>query len=235
MVRPRPWTVVDHDPIVRCEPNLWLADGAVPGVPMRRRMSVFRASDGRLVLHNAVPLREEEMRALEGFGTPAFLVVPNRFHRLDIRAWKERFPALRVLTPPEAARAVGEVVAVDGDLSALPGDPALRVHPVTGGKLGESVLEVRSGSRASLLLGDLVMNNPPVPGAKGLLLRALGSTGGPKVTPVGRWLGVRDAAAVAATLRLLAGIAGLHRLVPSHGAVVEADVAGVLRRVADSL
>jgi hypothetical protein len=235
MSRARPWTVVDHDPIVRCEPNLWLADGAVPGMALRRRMSVFRSADGLLVFHNAVPLREEEMVALERWGRPAFLVVPNRFHRLDLHAWKARYPELRILAPPEAARAVAEVVPVDGDYGTLPGDPALAVHPIEGWKLGEAVLEVRSGSRVSLVVGDVVMNNAPAPGLRGLLLRAIGSVGGPKVTPLGRLLGVRDARAVAGTLRRLAAIPGLARLVPSHGTVVEVGAAEALRRAADAL
>jgi hypothetical protein len=235
MARPRPWIVVDHEPILRCEPNLWLADAALPGTGLRRRMSVVRAGDGRLVFHNAVPLREQDMRELEDWGTPAFLVVPNRFHRLDLHAWKARYPALRVLAPAQAAPAVGKVVPVDGDLSALPRDPALTVHPVAGWKLGEAVLEVRSGDRASLVVGDLLMNNPPVPGAHGLVLRLMGSTGGPKVTPLARLLGVGDARAVARSLRQLAALPGLRRLVPSHGTIVESGVGDALRRAADAL
>jgi hypothetical protein len=235
MARPRPWTVVDHEPLLRCEPNLWLADAAVPGTALRRRMSVVRCGDGRLVFHNAVPLREEDMRELERWGMPAFLVVPNRFHRLDLHAWKARYPALRVLAPAQAARAVAEVVPVDGELSALPRDPALTVHPIAGWKLGEAVLEVRSGDGASLLFGDAIMNNRPVPGPRGLVLRLLGSTGGPKVTPLARLLGVGDARAVARSFRQLAALPGLRRLVPSHGTIVDSGVADALRRVADAL
>jgi hypothetical protein len=198
-------------------------------------MAVVRLADGRLLFHNAVPLREEEMRAIEGFGTPAFLVVPNRFHRLDLHAWKARYPTLRVVAPREAEPAVSRVVQVDGDLTSLPADPSLTVHPVPGWKLGEAVLEVRSGRRASLLFGDVVMNNPPVPGAKGWILRAMGSVGGPKVTPLARLLGVGDAREVAGALRRLAGLPALARLVPSHGTVIDAGAAEALRRCADRL
>jgi hypothetical protein len=58
------------------------------------------------------------MAAQERRGAPAFLVAPNRFHRLDLHAWKVRYPGLRVLTPRQAARSVGQVVQVDGDLSS---------------------------------------------------------------------------------------------------------------------
>ncbi|HQR29721.1 MAG TPA: hypothetical protein PLL32_04865, partial [Anaeromyxobacteraceae bacterium] len=204
MARPRPWTVPPHDPVVRCEANLRLADAALPPTAMRRRMSAFRYADGRLLLVNAIPLREEEMAALLAWGEPAFVLVPNRFHRLDLRAWKDRFPALRFHAPAEAARAVSEVVPLDGDLEALPPDPDLSIHPLPGWRLGDPVVEVRSGPRRSLLFGDTLMNNRPAPGAHGLVLRILGAVGGPKVTPVGRLLGVRDAAALAGALRRLA-------------------------------
>jgi hypothetical protein len=118
MAAPRPWTVTEHEPLLRVEENLWLADASLPPMALRRRMSVVRLEDGRLLFHNAVPLREEEMAALERWGTPAVLVAPNRFHRLDLHAWKVRYPGLRVLTPRQAARAFGQVVQVDGDLSS---------------------------------------------------------------------------------------------------------------------
>ena len=47
----------------------------------------------------------------------------------------------------------------------------------------------------------------------------LGSTGGPKVTPIGRLLGVGDARAMAGSFRRLAALPGLRRLVPSHGKI----------------
>jgi hypothetical protein len=59
--------------------------------------------------------------------------------------------------------------------------------------------------------------------------------GGPKVTPLARLLGVRDPRAVAATLRRLATLPGLARLVPGHGRLVEIGAAEALRRCADGL
>jgi hypothetical protein len=72
-------------------------------------------------------------------------------------------------------------------------------------------------------------------GVDGLVLRLLGSSGGPKVTPVARLLTVRDAGALAADLERLAQTVGLVRLVPSHGEVVDDDAPAVLRRVAARL
>jgi hypothetical protein len=233
----RPWTVLPHGPLEWLEENLIVVDSALPRGRIRRRMSVVRLSDRRLVFHNAVPLGMPAMGELEAFGRPAFLVVPNRFHRLDIHAWKARFPACAVLCPRPAAKAVGAVVAVDGALDALPRDPALAVETLSGSKTEEAVLVARSpdGARASLLFGDAVMNLPHLPGLEGFLLRLIGSTGGPRVTGLTRLVAVADRRALAAHLERLAATLGLLRLVPSHGAIVSARAGEVLREVAARL
>lgn len=200
-------------------------------------MSVVRLSDGRLVFHNAVPLAEPAMAELETLGRAAFLVVPSRFHRLDIHAWKTRYPGCAVLCPRPAAKAVGAVVPVDGALDALPPDPALAIETLSGSKAEEAALVARSpdGARASLLFGDTVMNIPRLPGLEGFLLGLIGSTGGPRVTRVTRILTVGDRRALAAHLERLAATPGLVRLVPSHGAIVSERAGEVLRVVAERL
>jgi hypothetical protein len=99
MAGPRPWTVLPHEGIDKLEENLWVVSGALPRAVTNRRMSVVRLADGRLLFHNAIPLREDAMREIEAFGHPAVLVVPNRFHRLDIHAWKQRYRDLAVISP----------------------------------------------------------------------------------------------------------------------------------------
>ncbi len=236
MVPFRPWTVLPHDAIVRAEENLWLVEGDLPGgPPVRRRMSIVRLTDGRLAFHNAVPLREDAMREVERFGEPSLLLVPNGLHRLDVHAWKERYPSLRIFAPAPAARRVWEVAQVDGRWQELPVDPALAAYPIEGSRFGEAAFAVHSGKRVSLLFGDTVMNNPPTSGLPGLVLRAVGSVGGPKVTPLTRLLAVLDRRAVARTLRRLAGLPGLCRLVPSHGSVVEHGAPDGLRHAAGPL
>src|SRR6266567_4702633 len=111
MAKPRPWTVLPHEPLEKLEDNLWTVAGRLPHGGMNRRMSVVRLAGGRLVLHNAAPLAEPAMRELEAFGAPTVLVVPNGFHRLDVHAWKERYPRLCVVCPPESRLRVSKVVA----------------------------------------------------------------------------------------------------------------------------
>lgn len=232
---PRPWTVLRHDPIAELEPNLWAVEADLPRSPVRRRMSIVRRAGGGLLFHNAIPLAEDWMRRIESLGRPALLVVPNGLHRLDLHAFRARYPRLRVHCPPEAHARVAAVVPVDGHWDDLPPDPDVRAEPLRGSRYGEAALVVRSGDRTSLLFGDTVMNLPHLPGAQGLLLRLLGSTGGPRVTRLARLLSVSDRRLLASHLLRLAGLPGLSRLVVSHGRNVEEDAAGVLRAVAHDL
>jgi hypothetical protein len=74
----------------------------MPLADIPRRMTIVRLRDGRLVVFNAVALAEDDMRSLERFSTPAFLMVPNAHHRLDAKIWKDRYPNLEVIAPPGA-------------------------------------------------------------------------------------------------------------------------------------
>ena len=53
------------------------------------------------------------MQALEDYGRPAFLVVPNDHHRLDAKIWKERYPLMQVVAPEGSRAKVEEAVHVD--------------------------------------------------------------------------------------------------------------------------
>jgi hypothetical protein len=232
---PRPWTVTPHDPIEKLEDNLWAVDASLPRGKIRRRMSIARLGDGRLVFHNGIPLEEPAMQEVEAFGTPAFLVVPNGYHRLDVHAWKQRYPGLAVLCPAESRARVAAAVEVAGDLSLLPADPALGVETLGGLRNGEVALAAASGERVSLIFGDAVMNNPNFGGPEGWLWRLLGSTGGPRVTGLARLVMVKDKQALRRDLERLAELPGLVRIVPSHGAILDRDPAGTLRAVAAGL
>ena len=68
MAAPRPWTVDRHDPIEKLAENLWEVEGDLPGMGLRRRMTVVRLGDGRLVVHNAIALEESSQKQLEAWG-----------------------------------------------------------------------------------------------------------------------------------------------------------------------
>jgi hypothetical protein len=82
------WTVLPHGRLQRLDDDLLSVTGTLDMPPMgdvERRMTVVRLHDGRLVVYSAIALDEAEMRALEHFGKPSFLIVPSAIHRLDAK------------------------------------------------------------------------------------------------------------------------------------------------------
>jgi hypothetical protein len=226
------WKVLPHDPVLTLEDNLRTVEAALPKMSLRRRMTIIRLADGRLVIHNAIALDDASMAALEAWGKPAFLIVPNHFHRLDAVPFKQRYPDLVVIADPRSKGGVEAALPIDGGPELLPKDPTLTCEPLDGCKIGEMAFVIRHGSRATLLLNDALFNQPHLPGFSGFIMRAIGSTGALKVTRIMRLFGVKDLGALKAHLVRLAETPGLARLIVSHGHVIEGAEVGPKIRAA---
>lgn len=236
MARPAPtWNVLPHRPIQKLTENLWTVTGALPNMPLDRVLSIAKMGDGRLVLHNGIALEEPAMKEIEAFGKPSFLLVPNGYHRMDAPAFKQRYPEIKVLCPEGARKKVEEVVAVDGTYADLPADDRVSLHDIEGVGRGEGYLKVRSDDGVTLVFNDVFFNMPHKPGLQGLVLRLMGSTGGPKVTRVGKLFLIKDKQAVKAQLEALASTPDLRRVIVMHGDSVSDDPGGLLRKVAATL
>lgn len=229
------WSVFPHGPIEKLASNLWRVTGKLPDVPLERVMIIARMEDGRLLIHNAIALEDEAMRELEGWGAPAFLVVPNGWHRLDCAIFAERYPDAKVVCPAGSRKRVEQVVSVDLSYDELPDDSAVELAHLDGMKQVEGVLKVRSAEGVTLVFNDLIFNLAHQPGFSGLMFRLMGSSGGPRVTRVMRLLAVKDKKAVRAHLERLAGTPDLARIIPGHGDPIERDVATTLRQIARRL
>jgi hypothetical protein len=72
------------------------------------------------------------MNEIESRGTPAFLVAPNAFHRLDAPAYKARYPAMRVFAPKGAHAKIEQVIAVDATLDDFPRYDCVRFDALAG-------------------------------------------------------------------------------------------------------
>jgi hypothetical protein len=232
------WTVLPHDPIEKLEDNLWRVQGSVPGMPLKRVMTIAKRADGKLVIHNAMALEEPAMKEIEAFGEPGFLVVPNGWHRIDAPRFKARYPAIRVVCPKGARKKVEQVVPVDTDYAGYPSDPDVALETLAGVADAEGVMTVRSSDNVTLVFNDMVFNMPHLGGAQGFVLKHVtASSGGPKLSRVARWFMLKDKAAFRGELERLAETKGLVRVIVGHHETIEreADPAGVLRRVAETI
>ena len=231
------WTVLPHGKLARLDDNLLSVTGdlRMPFGEVQRRMTVVRLRDGRLVIYSAIALDEAEMRALEKFGEPAFLIVPNDIHRMDAKIWKDRYRDLIVVAPAGVRKKVEEVVPVDETMIDF-GDPQVRFVTVPGTDEHEAALVVETWSGTTLVVNDLIWNLDEKPGFGGWLFHVLGFTGHePRIPTVVELRAIKDKPALRAQLERWARLQSLNRIIVSHGEIVTREPAALLDRLAETL
>jgi hypothetical protein len=231
------WKVLPHGKLTEVEDNVLTVEGkiAMPLGELPRRMTIVRLHDRRLVIFNGIALNEEEMRRIEEFGDPAFLIVPNDHHRLDANVWKQRYPRMHVIAPPGAREVVEKVVAVNATSGAFD-DPNVKFVTVPGTSERESALEVTTPNGTTLVLNDIIGNIRDASGVSGWFLRMMGFAGDEAHVPLPvKLMMVKDKAALAAQLERWAALPSLKRILVSHGAPIEDDPQDVLEELATSL
>ena len=238
MTRPNEhWNVLPHGKLTPMDDGMLTVEGRIkmPLMDLPRRMTVVRLHDSRLVVWSAIALDDAAMATFEAFGRPAFLVVPNDHHRLDAKAWKNRYPELKVIAPEGARDKIANVVAVDTTSPDF-GDPGVTFVTVPGTRAHEAALVVRRERGTTLVLNDLVGNIRAASGIDGWLLRLAGFAGDDAQIPrVVKMALVKDAADLRAQLLEWAELPGLRRIIVSHGEPIESEPQRTLRDLAASL
>jgi hypothetical protein len=238
MTKPlKEWKVLPHGKLTEIDPNILTVVGEIhmPFTDLPRRMTAVRLTDGRLVVFSAIALDEDEMRALEGYGRPAFLVVPNDHHRLDARIWKDRYPDMQVVAPHGARKKVEQTVHVDSVEPSF-GDPDVQFVTVPGTRGHEAALVVHSVNGTTLVLNDLVGNIRDPSGFGGWFLRMMGFAGDePHIPRPVKLAMVDDKEALRTQLLTWADIGSLKRILVSHGSPIDDHPGQTLRNLAASL
>ena len=231
------WNVLPHGKLTPIDDGMLTVEGRIkmPLMDLPRRMTVVRLHDSRLLVWSAIALDDAAMATFEAFGRPAFLVVPNDHHRLDAKAWKNRYPELKVIAPEGAREKIANVVAVDTTSPDF-GDPGVTFVTVPGTRAHEAALVVRRERGTTLVLNDLVGNIRAASGIDGWLLRLAGFAGDDAQIPrVVKMALVKDAADLRAQLSEWAELPGLRRIIVSHGDPIESEPRRTLRDLAASL
>jgi hypothetical protein len=226
------WQVFPHRPIEKLEPNLWRVEGDLPGGSATRVMAIAKLRDGGLVIHNGIALEPELMAEIEAFGKPAYLVVPNGFHRLDSKIFKERYPSLKVICPAAAKKKVAEVVPVDLTYAEMPKDEDVSFVYWDGTAEREGFMVVKSpGGKTTLVINDVISNLRELGGMWGFLMAPTGRASVPRLI---RWMMVKDKKALGAQLERLAAEPQLGRVIVSHGSLID-EAPAALRGAASLL
>jgi len=211
------WHVLPHGPLEPLADNLFWLQGDLPNMSLKRNMTVARLADSRLVIHNGIALEEPLLRELLAWGKPAFLLVPNGYHRLDAPAWKRRFPELRVLAPRGSHAKVSKVVQVDGSYDDFPACDEVHLTHLLGTAEREGSMQVRSRDGVTVVLNDIVFNMDKKRDLLGFLFTTLmGSAPGPRISRLSKLALVKDRALLKRELSALADLPGLTRLIVAH-------------------
>lgn len=209
------WAVREHGAVRKLAENLWWVDGSIPNMSLRRCMTVARFNDGRLVIHSAIALQEADMQALEAWGTPAFLIVPSGYHRLDAPRYKQRYPQLQVFAPAAARAKVEQVVKVDGRYTDFPSDEVITLRDLEGTR--EGLMTVKSSDGTTLVFNDCLFNMDKKKDFLGNLITTLmGSAPGPRVSRLAKAALVKDQPTYRRELERLAEIPDLVRVIVAH-------------------
>jgi hypothetical protein len=229
---PSDWVVLPHGPLVQLADNLWRVEGDLPRMSLKRCMTIVRRADGKLIIYNAMALDEPTQDEVEALGEIAVVLVPSAYHRMDAPRYRARYPEARFLCPPGGRKRIEEVAQCDGDFREFEADEVVSLRVLDGIKGAEGVLKVVSSDGVTLVFNDAFFNVPHAGGFGGLVMRAIGSSGGPKVTRIFRTFVLKDKQAFRANLEELAQTPDLVRLIPAHGHVVDSDAASTLQSVA---
>jgi len=229
------WKVLPHGPLTQVAPGLLTVVGQIP-MPLGsfpRRMTVAALTGKRIAIFSPIPLPEPDMERIEALGAPAFLIVPNRAHRLDIRPFHSRYPKARVITARAPKAKVEEAVEVD----ATSADLGKSADLITVAGMGEQELAmlVRHEDGASLIVNDVIGNvrHPKGLGAR-VMARLTGFGPKPRVPRIEKHFFMTDRKALAGQFRNWAAIDGLQRIIPSHGDII-ANPKATLLRIAEDL
>jgi hypothetical protein len=232
------WVVRPHGPLEKLTENLWRVQGSLPGMSLLRNMAIARMTDGRLVINSAIALEEPLMKEIEAWGKPAFLVIPNRYHRLDLPAFKRRYPDLTVLVPRGVRATVERVQHADGNFEDFPSNETVVLSSLDGIGDQEGVMTVESEDGITLILGDVVFNMDMKTDLLGRIFATLAASApGPRVHRLFRLLVVKDRAVLRRQLERLAATPKLKRLIVAHEKLTTGgpEAAAVLRQAATYL
>jgi hypothetical protein len=213
--------------------------GAVYG-PQRARMAVIGLGGGALlVVSPGATLSDAQWEQLSRWGTPRFLLAPNRYHNAGIAAWKERFPAATVVAHPRAHERLRKQVPGVAIEDLAPLEAALpqgvRIFGPPMAKQGETWVSVKTRDGAAWFVTDGIVNQERLPrGPVGLFLRLVGFRTKLMVNPFFKRLFLTNKAAFKAWVGAELDKDKPVLFVPSHGAPLRgSDVPARLRAVTD--
>jgi glyoxylase-like metal-dependent hydrolase (beta-lactamase superfamily II) len=209
---------------VATDPRLWESGYLVPN--FRTRSLAIELQPGRFVIYSpGAPTRDSFVAQFSGRGAPAFILVPNHYHHLGIRAWVQRFPEIQVVCSeaarPRLARLGFERLRPLTQLEPLL-PPGVSLLEPPGTRSGEVWIRIKT-DQTLWVVADAFFNYPRVsrrPAAR-LMQRLMNAAPGLRVSRLVKWVLVRDRSAYKTWVLERARVDRPTVLIPLHGGIEE--------------
>ena len=223
--------VQPHGELKQLDSRLWFVTGSLPVSRIPRNMVIYKLKNGGLLIHSAIALNAESMEKIERFGTPEYLLVPNKYHRLDAPLYRQRYENIKVICPSAIIKKVEEKVPVYDSVENAACKLGIGFYNPLRFRSGELVYELVIDGGCVLVFCDLLFNLSHLVGVTGWLLKIAGSTGFFGTTRIGRLL-MKDKTAVKKLLLNLSEKDNLKYILVAHGDIISEDCNDKLRRAA---
>lgn len=205
-----------------------------PGIQLNCRMTIFKLSDGSILLHSAIPIDDALAEQISELGEVSTIIAPNLFHHLFANDAHARYPHATLHVAPGLPQKCPNLTrdhVVLGEGDAPEWHKELAPTFVEGvPKLNETIFYHERSS--TLVVTDLLFNMHTFQGAmSSLVFRGIGTY---KRLAQSKFLNllIKDRARYLSSLEPLRTL-DIKRLVMAHGEVIQG--ADTLPRVLDAL
>ena len=199
------------------------------------RMIAAQLADSRLLFFGAVALNAAEVRALERFGTPSFLIVPSEAHREGAKSLQDRFPDLVTVAPAGVREKLEPTLRVDESFLDLV-DATVSFVSLPGTERSHPALLVDTASGVTLVVDDLILKADERLGVGRWEVNANGASTRDSLIPAPpSAMAARDRANLRAQLLAWSQIENLNRIIVSRGDILTEGARHALIEIAATL
>ncbi|MDF1850696.1 MAG: hypothetical protein P1U85_07685 [Verrucomicrobiales bacterium] len=215
--------------LISIDENVWVQKHSLRliGMEMGRNVTILRLESGHLILHSTAAFSEEDRKAIESLGEPAWLLDATNFHDTLVSEGRSVFPLLPYFAPEGFPGASNSLLFTDPpeewdgevDLIKIEGMPKINEHVVFHRASG------------TLVVADLLFNQPEeVTGWTRTGLRMIsGIREHPGCSRMYRFM-IRDRGAFEASLHQILELP-FRRIVVGHGDPIEMDARTKMRSI----
>lgn len=207
--------------------DIWAHEKDIPlpgGMSMPGRATILRLRDGQLVVHSPLAIDDATAEEMATLGEVRYLIAPNTYHWLFLKAAKERYPKARAFGPAGLEKKLGGFAfehLPSSERGVVDGIGGLRVGRIEGAPSMEEHVLLHEPSQ-SLIVTDLMFNVHDCSSfGMRFFLRVMGAWKKTTQSRMWRFL-VKDRAAAARSAADLLSW-DFSRVVVAHGDVVEDD------------